>query len=544
MVTGMVTDMVTGMAKAVPGKGVRLPMTWRHAGGIDVTASRLMLCLAFASGCAGAQQPSGDGSPGGTGQSWRIIPRVSFSETFTDNVGLSGGVKRAEQITEISPGFRVQSNAARLTAYADYSLRNFIYAKGTQGDTTQNALNAFGTLTAIDKWAFVDFNAQISQQSISAFGPQATGTGSTNSNSTETSTYRLSPYARGRVGNFADYTIRYSHSETRTASELASSSVVDQFIASLSGTTTITSLSWTFDASRQSSAFGSARKSVSDQAQGRLKFRIDPQLTLTGSAGVEANDYASLTRQSRTNFGYGADWTPTPRTQVSVFRERRFFGNGHTISFAHRMPLTAIRFTDSKNVTTSSPNSQTSGPQGTYYDLLFAQLAASVPDPVQRAQQVSTLLQQSGISPNATITSGFLSARVTVQRRQELSLVLNGLRNTATYTLFQSVVDSFGAVTAGVDDFSNSPSVKQRGMSSNLSHRLSPSTSLNAFSSWSRSDGASGGLSTTQRNFNVNLTTRLSPRVNMSVGLRSSRADSTIAPYRENALLGSLSAQF
>lgn len=470
------------------------------------------------------------------------MPRVTVSETFTDNVGLSGGAKQAEQITEISPGIRIQSNSARLTAYVDYALRNFIYAQGSQGNGLQNSLNAFGNLTAIDKWAFVDFSGQISQQSISAFGPQSTGTGSTNSNSTETATFRVSPYVRGRLGSFADYSLRYAHSETRASSSVTTNAVVDQFIATLSGTTPITVLSWSLDANRQTSTFGSGRKSENDLLQARLKLRVNPQFSLTGSLGAEANDFASLNKESRSTFGYGADWNPTDRTQLSVFRERRFFGNGHRISLNHRMPLSAIRFTDSKSVATT-PTSQASATQGTYYDLLFSQLAASVPDPVLRAQQVTTLLQQSGISPNATITNGFLTARATIQRRQELSLVLNGLRNTVTYTLFQSNSDSFGAAAGGVDDFSTSSSVKQRGMSSNFSHRLSPLTSLNAFSSWSRSDGG-GGLNTTQRSYNVNVSTRISPYINMSLGFRASRAESTTAPYRENAVIGSMTAQF
>jgi uncharacterized protein (PEP-CTERM system associated) len=502
------------------------------------------MLVVLASGQASAQQAAAADAGATVGRSWRIIPRISVSETFTDNVGLSSGTKQADQITEISPGIRIQTNTARLNAYVDYSLRNFIYARSPQANTSQNSLNAFGTLTAIDKWAFVDFGGQISQQSISAFGPQANSSGNINSNSTETSNYRISPHVRGRLANFADYALRYSLSETRTDSAQATSSKIDQFIATLSGTTSITSLSWALDANRQTSTFGSGVKSESDQIQARLKLRINPLFILTGSIGTETNNYATLAKESRATFGYGADWTPTERTQLSLFREHRFFGNGHTISFNHRMPLTAIRFTDSKSVVTSSPNTQASGPQGTYYDLLYSQLAASVPDPIQRSQQVLALLQQSGISPNATITNGFLAARVTVQRRQELSLVLNGLRNTATYTLFQSVVDSLGAATSGVDDFSTSPSVKQRGMSSNFSHRLSPLTALNAFSSWSRSEGASGGLNTTQRTFNVNVNTRISTRVSLSLGVRSIRAESTTTPYRENAVLGTLTAQY
>ena len=125
-------------------------------------------------------------------------------------------------------------------------------------------------------------------------------------------------------------------------------------------------------------------------------------------------------------------------------------------------------------------------------------------------------------------------------------MVLNGLRNTATYTLFQTDSQSIGATTlTGVpDDFSRSTAIKTRGMSSNLSHRLTPVFSLNALSSWSRVSGMSTGLTSTQKLFNFNVSGKLSPRVTASVGLRRVVSEGDQAAYRENAVLGSLSAQF
>ena len=164
---------------------------------------------------------------------WVIVPRVSVSETFTDNVAVGSVVRRSDQVTEISPGVSVQSNAGRLKGSFDYSLRNFLYAQGSQANRSQNSLNTFGSLEAVEKWLYVDFSGLVSRQTISAFGTQVASDTSTNANSTETASFRLSPYVRGRLGSFADYNVRYSHSETSSKSALATNVATDDFSASL-----------------------------------------------------------------------------------------------------------------------------------------------------------------------------------------------------------------------------------------------------------------------------------------------------------------------
>jgi uncharacterized protein (PEP-CTERM system associated) len=479
----------------------------------------------------------------GGNRAFSVVPRLSSSFTFTDNVALSATSRQSDQITEISPGVRVQANSARLKGSIDYSLNNYISAQDSTRNRTQNSLLASGTFEAVDKLLYLDASATISRQSISAFGTQSVSGANINANSTETSTFRLSPYVRGKIAGVVDYTIRFAHSESQSKSDLVSSSVTNDYLARFTGAIA-GPLSWSVDANRQTSQYGGLSSNKSDRVTGRLTYRYSPELSFFASVGTESSNYVAGTQETGTTSGYGADWVPSERTRLSMSRERRNFGNSHVINFSHRFPLTAIRFTDTRSVTVSPSQSGTTG-QGTYYDLYFAQLASSVPDPVQRAQQVNTLLQQSGISPNAAITNGYLTSQATIQRRQEFAVVLNGLRNTATYTFFQTFSESAGAAAVpSADDFSRSPTVRTSGMSSNFSHRLSNFTSLNALSSWTRTTGSTDALKTTQRLFNLNVTTRFTPKLGGSIGLRSVVSDGSTTAYRENAVIGSLSAQF
>lgn len=489
-----------------------------------------------------AAVPEG-GAGGDAGKpAWVVTPRMSVTETFTDNaVVAAGGPRQSDQITQFSPGIRIGGSSGRLRASIDYALNYLVNARGTSPNRTTNSLNATGNLEAIERWLYVDMSGIVTQQNISAFGAQTAGTATTSANTTETSTFRISPFVRGNLARVADYEVRLSHAETRSGANELGNVTTDEFIVRLRGLVAPVGFGWALDASTQNVAYSGGATNRNDLVRATLNYRLNAEFQVRGSVGSESNNYTNGQTQNGPTHGYGADWTPTERTQVSVFREKRFFGDSHTLSVNHRMPFTVIRFVDTRSITTTPP-SQTGAGQGTYYDLLFAQLANAYPDPVVRAQQVSAQLAQSGIAPTATVTNGFLASTATVNRRQELSFVINGLRNTVTYTLFQSDQESIGAAGIVASDFSTTNRVRQRGMSSNFSHRLTPLTALNVLSSWTNSESA-GGLSTTTRVMNVNVTTRLGAKTSANVGLRATRTDGAAA-YRENAVLTSLTTTF
>ena len=474
---------------------------------------------------------------------WFIQPRVSVTETFTDNVNPVSGIKLADQITEVSPGIRLEGDTARLKAYADYQVTGYAYARGSYGNRSQNALNSFGTLEALEKRLYLDFSGVISQQSLSAFAPQVASNATPNANRAETSTYRLSPYLRGRLGSEADYEVRYSSTWTDTKSSLASSLVLQDWSAKVKNSIAKSRFGWTIDASTQRSAYSNGSKSESDRLRALASYQITPEIKLSVSAGQESNDYIALKRQSKMTSGYGLDWTPTERTLVSAFSERRMFGDGYNYAISHRTPLMAFKFTDSRDVSFQS-NQATAVGRGTVYDLLFTQLASAFPDPVARAQQVTQLLAQTGISPSTQVTSSFLTSRVTVLKRQDFSTVLNGVRNTVTVSFNRSVQDIVGTA-AGTGDFAQSTSIAQRGITGNWAYRLTPLASLTATGLLQESSGSGAStLSSRQKSLNLTYTTRVAAQVNFSLGVRTSAYASNTISYRENAMFGTLVAKF
>ena len=168
------------------------------------TAHRLGKAL-LATGVALAMTPVLAGS-------WTITPTLAVTETATDNVALTDSGKRSDLISDISPGIHIEGVGGRSKLRFDYQMHNLIYAQDSSRNQIQNALNALGTLEAIEDWLFLEASGKVSQQSVSAFGSSSSSSSvnvSTNENTIETSSYRLSPYIVGSLGGFADYQLRY-----------------------------------------------------------------------------------------------------------------------------------------------------------------------------------------------------------------------------------------------------------------------------------------------------------------------------------------------
>lgn len=482
--------------------------------------------------------------PQATGRrSLAIEPRVSVTETLTDNVLLNDANKRSDSITQLSVGVRAASDAGRVRGHFDYSLSKLLYAKTSEKSTSQNALNTFGTAELVDNWAFVDFNGNISQQSISAFGTQTPGVGVVNSNSTEVASYRLSPYVRGKTFAKLNYEARYARLATRSKGTQASDIDQSDVNLKLGSDSSLGRLSWSADLSRQEVDYSLGRDTEADRLRVVLTYTISPQLDVYVIGGRENNNYATLAKESHGSAGIGANWALSERTRLSAETERRFFAHVHKLSLEHRTPRTVWRYTDAKDVTTN-PAQGTVGTIGTLYDLFFAQFASIQPDPILRAQMVNAFLQANGLNPNATTGSGFLASSVSVQRRQDLSFALMGVRDTLTLVASRSETRRMQGVAATGDDLSLSPVVQQRSFTASYAHRLTPQSSLNVIATHQKTAGATGLQGSTLKSYNVSVSSRLGLKVTGSVGARHVIFSGSAAPYTENAVTGSLNVQF
>jgi uncharacterized protein (PEP-CTERM system associated) len=479
---------------------------------------------------------------------WFFVPSIALTETYTDNVALvPDSQKEADFITTLSPRLRIEGNTARARLNFDYRRDQLFYAGDSRRNTGLNFLNALGRLEAVENQVFVEAGGTISQQAISAFGAQPTSTsiGNTNSNRAETLNFFVSPYARGRIGSAAEYEARYRAMTTRASGVGLANSQTSEWSGFLKSSTDLATIGWALNANQQTTRFNSRPALELSRVRGSVLYHYDPELTFSLLGGVESNNYASQSSESRATYGVGFDWAPGPRTRAKGTAEKGFFGDNHDLSFSHRTPRSSWQYTDSKAATVV-PNQLALARPGSAFDLLFDALTSRFPDPVVRAQEVERQLQQNGIPANLGVTNGFLTSQAFVQRTHQASVGLLGVRNTIIFTAALVRREGLAGGGGAVGDFIASPVVDTRSISASWAHQLSPLSSVNLLLSSMNSKGATGSnLDTTQNTVRVLFSHAFSRRTQGTLGARYITFDSTTGlGFTEKAITASIATTF
>ena len=174
-----------------------------------------------APGTTGTPETGAAATPGGgaaaaelRGPAWTILPSVSASEAFTDNVFATPTQRQSDLISTLAPDLFISGESARLHGVFEYSPALIKYLANSSQDQVQQNLFTNGTLTAVPDLFFIDGNASISTQSRQG------GRGFNNTSqipttqSTQTAAYSGSPYLRLHFGADGDAEFRYTFSQT------------------------------------------------------------------------------------------------------------------------------------------------------------------------------------------------------------------------------------------------------------------------------------------------------------------------------------------
>ncbi len=471
-----------------------------------------------------------------------VVPDIDIRQTLTNNSHLLSADRRSDLITELSPELRISSNAGRVRGFLDYSLRSLVYARESSSNTVQQSLSAAGSAEAIDKWGYVDASASISQQSISALGSRSTDPALIDSNRTEVASVRISPYVRGRLGGLAEYEARLSWAATNSNASNADSTATEALLR-IGSDTSFSRIGVSADLSHQTVDFSAGGIHETDRLTGAMTFAATPELRLSVRAGREFNDLITLTKTAYNTWGLGVTWIPTERTRLEATREHRFFGSSHSLRFEHRMPRSIWTVSDTRDVSTDSATGGANASR-TVFDLLFAQFASLVPDPIQREAVVDTFLLRSGLTRTTLASGGFLTAAPSVQRRQEVSFALLGVRSTVIFSAYRNDARRLDPLAIVADDLASGNLLRQVGLSMNVSHRLTPLSAISLALTQTKTRASVGDQSTDLRSLTATWSSRLRERADLSLSVRRSAFDSATNPYTESAMIANLRLRF
>lgn len=507
-------------------------------------SATMLGCVALLGMLAGESfaQAAGDAEPSGTTRptTW-IEPSVSVGATLSSNGNASSANSRSELALDVSPALKVVMNTPRVKGFVDYSLSATYYLQGNSRNRIGNRLNADGTVDVWDGKAFVDVSGSISDEAISAFGPQ-TLTGLSDTNRSETSVYRISPHIGGTIAGVMDYQLRYALQTVNTSTSLRSDST-SQVLSMRVGSRPVGQfLGWSVDAMSQVNDYSIGRDTQSDIARANLFILASPQLTFSLTAGVERNDIITLQPASYNITGAGMEWRPSLQTSVSVAVENRYFGTGYNVALEHRTGRTVWRYVASRSAS-DSPTQSGAFSRGTIYDLLDALLEPLQPDPVRRAQLVQLELLRLGLPADTPVLQDFLRSSASLNQTQQLSVALSGIRSVVTFTLTRSTSSRLDSFFTGGDDFDINDDIAQQSWGVNYAHRITPLTSFNAAFLNQKSTGNSGA-SGRRQTVSAGLSTRLAPRTSGIVQVQYGRFNNSGGPYTDAAISARINHRF
>jgi hypothetical protein len=442
-----------------------------------------------------------------------VVPRVSVFQTFTNNIHLSDAQRRSEQVTEVSPGVRVTRDSGRLTGYLDYALRALGYAQGSHEGTYLHALSSAAELDALNRWLFVDFSGNVSQQSLTALGPLSASAGYSRTNSAEVSRYSLAPFVQGVLGGAVDYNARFSRTVTHAGSAASSDVGESRASLNLASASTLGRVGWVADASRYNVDYSAGRATEADQADIGLKLQVTQQLSAVVKVGREYSNYTSQSKQSHDSHDLVLAWQPSAQLQAQAAWGQRSFGNTHALSVDFHTPLVVLHVADRREV---------SAVPGALPPPLAAPVAALGP-------QVPTL-------------GYFTTTAVALQRRQDLQVSLQGVRDTVTLGYSQSDYARLDTLAQSVDELSRS-SVRQTLLSLDYTHRLTPLYTLDVLAGLQKTSAAPAQEDTLLRQLVLSLSGKVSRGGSASVSLRHAVSTGG-APYDETALSLGLQYEF
>ena len=449
----------------------------------------------------------------------------------------------SDLVTQVRPNLQMTSRSGRVRGTLDYALEAVHHSRqvqgAAQGDSLQNTLNASASAEAIENFAYVDTYATIAQRAISAYGQQSLDGAQVNANRTEVSQIGIKPYVRGVLGGIANYQLGLTADAMHAKGAAAPDSGTSSVSLALSSARAGSKFGWGFQASEQRARFSGARSTDSGRASLTVNWRPDYDVNLGLRGGQESTNVGNTDRQSYTNWGVDASWTPSPRTTASYTTDRRYFGQSHALTLSQRFQRSTIRFTSSRDAATNG-NPNGIGQPVTVYQLYFEQFTTVQPDPILRRQLVLDYLRSLGIDPNGAVGGGFVNSGVTLQRRQDLSMSYSGLRSNFT-------LQAYSSETSQLDQLTPVPGnglVRQLGFTAGASYRLTPTASATLSGSQLRTLATATQAGNDLKSVSLSLTEQLGKRTSTSLSLRQSVFHGPVNPYRESSLSGNLSLRF
>lgn len=400
----------------------------------------------------GAPETGVRGRSTGGGQVWLIEPTVDALFTLTDNVNLTPTDRKADFVTQLSPGLRFSEQSAHTRLQGTVQVPILLYARtGTENDDVEPQVAISGIAELVERLFYVDAAINVSQQYLSPFGPRPADLSTATNNRYTAQSYRVSPFLKGEAGNGFSYELRDDNiwaDESNTTFATQSS-----YTNELSGKLTREArpVGWQLEYNHSDTKFFEQPSQRSQIARAHVIAQPDPTFEWSLHGGYEDNNYPGV-KESGAVYGLGVKWRPTDRTTVDASAEHRFFGASYHANIDHRTPLSVWSIRASRDITTY-PQELASFAGGEDVSGLLNRLFSSrITDPLQRQQFVDQFVRDRGLPASVAGPLALYTQQVLLEEAFEARAGLIGARNSLLGSLFRVRTEPVGEASTFLPD--------------------------------------------------------------------------------------------
>lgn len=468
-------------------------------------------------------------APPGVSQAYSVRPALQVRSTTTNNVSLSASdTARADSVVVATPRLDARINTPGLRLDAALAADLVAYLGRSRADRIFPNARADATVQLLERLLFIDGSLSADTSTPNPFGLLDAPAQTVFTRST-TTRERISPYIDREVGPDARLTLRTDHSWVQNEAGIAT--LGDARLSEQTGLYELRPqpFGMRLQGQRQASTFSGSNASdvTFTNARASLLYAVmSQQLVLVATGGTDRGRYGS-NDVSETVRGGGLIWTPSERTRLDLQAEKRFFGTGWNVNFAHRSPFLGIGAGLSQQATTYAAQ-VAALPAGADLTQLFdAMLSTRIANPAERAAAVQQLIAQRNLPTTLGSALNLFSATAQLQKSANLSLALLGVRHTVTLRGFYARTEDL--IGNDLPPLISSDA-RQYGTSLGLNRRLRPETSADFTIGRTRvvGFGANAGTRTSSNSVRLGLSQAFSPRTTATVSLNRLWIDSTV----------------
>jgi uncharacterized protein (PEP-CTERM system associated) len=251
---------------------------------------------------------------------WKVTPRLSIEERYTDNVDLDPDDRaRSDWITEITPAVSVSRDGRRLKVNADYRPQGLIYANESRNNDVLHNLNGRANAELLADWLYLDATARASQQQVDYGRGGGLGDGVGAGNTTQYAGYGLTPYLKHRFGSTGTLEMRYSREAVSSDDDTnGSDSSTNRYVLKATSGADFFPLSWSVSYDKADTDYQDRQDSDRESGLASLRLQIRRDFGLLAQAGLDKNNYTGASNRVRDYSYYGLGFFYNPGRRLSM----------------------------------------------------------------------------------------------------------------------------------------------------------------------------------------------------------------------------------